>query len=101
MNSFNKVYQIVSQIPRGKVATYKQLSQIIGISPRVVGFALHANKNSEEVPCHRIVNIKGGLASGYAFGGRKEQAEKLKKEGIEIIDETVDLGKYQYFFNKP
>lgn len=101
VNSFEKVYQIVIQIPKGKVVTYKQISQIVEVSPRVVGFALHANKNSDKVPCHRVVNIKGGLASGYAFGGRKTQGEKLEKEGIEITDEKVDLKKYQYFFKKP
>lgn len=101
MNSFEKVWKIVSKIPRGKVATYKQIAEITSLTPRVVGFALHANKNSENIPCHRVVNIKGGLASGYAFGGRKEQWYKLQKENVIFIDnETVDLEKCQYFFNK-
>lgn len=101
MNSFEKVWEIVSQIPRGKVATYKQIAELTNLTPRVVGFALHANKNSDKVPCHRVVNIKGGLAKGYAFGGKKEQWYKLQKENVTFIDNgTVDLEKCQHFFSK-
>ncbi|MEX2012964.1 MAG: MGMT family protein [Candidatus Levyibacteriota bacterium] len=101
MNSFDKVYKLVSLIPKGKVTTYKQISQISDISPRVVGFALHANKNPETVPCHRVVNIKGQLAKGYAFGGRETQGNKLEEEGVSFLDEkTVDLSKSSYTFTK-
>jgi len=101
VNSFDKVYKLVSLIPKGKVATYKQISEISGLSPRVVGFALHANKNPKAVPCHRVVNIKGQLAKGYAFGGREAQGNKLEEEGISFLDEkTVDLSKSLYTFAK-
>ncbi|MEX2007165.1 MAG: MGMT family protein [Candidatus Levyibacteriota bacterium] len=98
MNSFDKVYKLVSIIPKGKVATYKQISDITGLSPRVVGFALHANKNPETVPCHRVVNIKGELAKGYAFGGEKAQRRKLENERVAFLNDTVDLSKYQHQF---
>ena len=70
MNVFDKVYKIVSKIPRGKVTTYGKIAKEIGLrNPRIVGFALHSNKTPDEIPCHRVVNIKGEVAPGYAFGG--------------------------------
>lgn len=96
MNSFDKVYKLVSLIPKGKVVTYKQISQITGINPRVVGFALHANKNPKTVPCHRVVNIKGQLAKSYAYGGEKAQKARLEKEGIKFLGGAVNLPKHQH-----
>lgn len=98
MNSFDKVHLLVKKIPRGKVVTYKQIAELIGTSPRVVGFALHANKNPKEVPCHRVVNIKGQLAKGYVFGGVGQQRKKLEEEGVKFLDEqTVNLAKSQSY----
>jgi methylated-DNA-protein-cysteine methyltransferase-like protein len=72
---------------------YGQVAEAIGTKDaRKVGFALHANKDSSSVPCHRVVNKDGCLALGYAFGGPNEQKIKLKAEGVEFVDEThVDL----------
>lgn len=99
VNSFDKVYALVKKIPKGKVVTYKQISQIVGVSPKVVGFALHANKNPKEVPCHRVINIKGQLAKGYVFGGEKEQRNKLESEGVKFLENgLVDFAKSHYFF---
>jgi len=99
VNSFDKVYLQVKKIPKGKVVTYKQISQLCGISPRVVGFALHANKNPKEVACHRVVNIKGKLAKGYVFGGEGQQRKKLEDEGVRFLESgLVDLSLSQYIF---
>lgn len=49
---------------------------------RVVGFALHVNKNTKEVPCHRVIKSDGTLAQGYAFGGKDIQRKLLEQEGI-------------------
>lgn len=93
MTSFSKIYKIVASIPKGKVATYQLVSQMAKIdNPRVVGFALHQNKTPKTVPCHRVVNKNGKLATGYAFGGLAAQRKKLQKEGVLFLDEeTVDL----------
>ncbi len=95
MNSFEKIYKIVSLIPKGKVSTYKKVAEIAGITnPRVVGFALHSNKNPDQIPCHRVVSIKGEL-TGYAFGGIKQKRKILEKEGIGFLENgKVDLEKY-------
>lgn len=92
-NFFQKVYGVVKKIPQGKVATYGQIAEAIGTKDaRKVGFALHANKNFSDVPCHRVVNKDGRLAPGYAFGGPNEQKLILIAEGVKFVDEThVDL----------
>lgn len=97
MNSFEKIYKIVSLIPKGKVATYKQIAELAGVaSPRVVGFALNKNKDLDKIPCHRVVNVKGEL-TGYAFGGIKKKREILEKEGIKFLpNNTIDLKKYLF-----
>ncbi len=92
MNTFDKVYRAVEQIPRGKVTTYGEIARYIGISnPRVVGFALHVNKDPDNVPCHRVVNKKGELAPGYAFGGLYVQRQLLEQEGVRFENSRVKL----------
>lgn len=93
-NIFNKIYKVVAKIPKGKVTTYGEIGKFIGLSPRTVGWALHANNDPINIPCHRVVNRLGKLAPGYAFGGPGEQMFKLLKEGVEVGDDAVDLKKY-------
>lgn len=82
-NSFQRIYDVVRKIPKGKVMTYGQVATIANVAtPRVVGFALHVNKDPENIPCHRVVFSTGKLSPGYAFGGEDIQKEKLQKEGI-------------------
>ena len=89
------MYRLVSRIPKGKVATYGQLAKIAGVkSPRVVGNLLHKNPDPEKIPCHRVVNGKGFVATGYAFGGVGGQIAKLQKEQVVVNNNRVDLTKY-------
>lgn len=92
------IYDAVKQIPYGKVATYGQIATLCGnpYYARAVGNALHNNPNPDEIPCYRVVNSQGRLAKCFAFGGVNVQAQLLESEGIEIVDETVDLKKYQW-----
>lgn len=92
-NSYDRIYDVVRKIPKGKVMTYKQVSVLANVAtPRVVGFALHVNKDPENIPCHRVVFSNGKLTPGYAFGGEDVQRQKLKDEGV-IFDKKnlVDL----------
>ena len=91
---FEKVYQLVIRIPKGKVVTYGDLARALKISDsRVIGWALHGNKNPK-VPCHRVINKRGELSKGYVFGGWGKQKEKLVKEGVIFKDEkSIDLEK--------
>lgn len=86
-NLKNKVEAIVSSIPEGRMMTYGQLAALAG-SPgasRVVGGIAHFGDS--ELPWHRVVNKKGGLASGYP-GGRKAHKEHLEAEGVVVTGET-------------
>lgn len=95
MKSYDEVYKLVRQIPKGKVTTYGAIAKKLNISPRVVGYILHLNPNGKETPCHRVVNRQGRVAPGYAFGGEGKQKELLEKEGVIFKDEKhVDLEKH-------
>lgn len=94
MNTFDKIYEQVRRIPRGKVATYGQIATLAG-NPhwsQIVGYALHSNPAPGEIPCHRVVNRFGGTAAAFAFGGGDRQRALLEQEGITFrVDGTVDL----------
>lgn len=94
MNYKEKVYEVVRQIPSGKVATYGQIAAMVGLrNPRVVGNILHQNLDPVNVPCHRVVNREGGVAPAYAFGGVQVQRSKLEHEGVIFVNHKVDLEK--------
>src|SRR3989304_9351221 len=91
MNAFEKIYKVVSGIPKGKVITYKKVAKQSGINnPRIVGFALHANKNPLKIPCHRVVKSNGKLAKGYAFGGINKQRKKLENKGVGFKNGVIE-----------
>lgn len=97
MSVFERIYEVVKSIPKGKVATYGQVAILAG-NPRwarVVGYALHNNPDPSTIPCHRVVNREGKVAPGYAFGGEGVQRQLLEAEGI-VFDEKgiIDLRKY-------
>lgn len=97
MNTFEKIYEVVKNIPEGRVATYGQVALLAG-NPRwarVVGYALHMNPEPGVIPCHRVVNRRGEVAPGFAFGGEDIQRQLLEAEGIVFeADGRIDLEKY-------
>ena len=97
--TFNRIYNVVRLIPRGKVASYGQVAALAG-NPRwsqVVGFALHVNPSPETIPCHRVVNKQGGLSSAFAFGGDNRQRQLLEGEGVAFTcDGRVDMKACQW-----
>lgn len=107
------VYQLVRQIPKGKVMTYGQIAGIvsrqhsrsvpgrikahsgsdIGRRARQVGWALHQNRDPD-IPCHRVVDRSGRLAPNFAFDGPEEQKRRLIAESVKFTDNMhVDLRK--------
>ena len=67
-----------------------------GLRPFCIGGnALHKNPDPDHIPCYRVVNAKGELAGGFAFGGGEVQAALLREEGVEVRDGRVDLAVYQ------
>lgn len=98
-NSFERIYTVVKKIPKGKVMTYKQVSILANVAtPRVVGFALHVNRDPKNIPCHRVVFSNGKLTPGYAFGGEDVQRKKLQEEGVSFMSSgVVNLKNSQVF----
>lgn len=92
-----RIYEAVKRIPKGKVATYAQVAEMAGNPKmaRAVGNALHKNPEPGIIPCHRVVDSKGHLADEFAFGGAGVQAKLLESEGVEVINNTVDLKVYK------
>ena len=94
---FERVYDLLKKVPKGKVVTYGQIAYMLGCPrmSRQVGYALHVNPEPYVIPCHRVVNRFGALAPAFAFGGLDVQAELLRAEGVEVREDgTVDLEKY-------
>ena len=88
-NFRTKVYELVAQIPYGKVSTYGDLAGLAGHAnaSRIVGGIAHYGP--EDLPWHRVVNRFGGLASGF-HGGREVQQQLLEQEGVTCTDFIVD-----------
>ena len=97
-NTFDRIYEIVKQIPYGRVATYGQIAALAGNKrlSRVVGYALHVNPDPEHIPCYRVVNRFGEVSKAFAFGGENRQITLLEAEGIVFEDGRVNLDQYQW-----
>lgn len=89
---YQRVYEVVARIPKGKVCTYGRIARYLGIASgaRMVGYALNGVVETE-VPAHRVVNRKGEL-TGRAHFPDDTMRERLQQEGVAFIDEyQVDL----------
>ena len=97
-SAFELIYDVVKQIPKGKVATYGQVAALAGNKnwSRVVGYALHANPDPEHIPCHRVVNRMGEVSKAFVFGGENQQIALLENEGVKLDGNRVDLEKYRW-----
>lgn len=97
---FSRVYELVRQIPEGRVASYGQIARMLGEPRRArfVGFAMHASPGmAAGVPCHRVVFKDGSLAPGFAFGGPDEQRRMLEEEGVGFLPNgRVDMPHYAW-----
>lgn len=100
LSTYQHIWEATKRIPRGHVATYGDIAIIAKTHPRVVGNALHRNPDPKHIPCHRVVRADGGLASGFAFGGIREQERRLKKEGVAVKNGKVDLSGKSRFKQK-
>jgi methylated-DNA-protein-cysteine methyltransferase-like protein len=98
-DSFPKrVYAILAQVPPGRVITYGTIALLLGDprKARQVGWALAATPvRDPALPAHRVINARGELSGGPAFGGYAVQRTKLEAEGVAFMrDGRVDLERY-------
>lgn len=89
---FDDVYDVVRQIPKGRVTSYGAIANYLGtkLSARMVGWAMNAATNAKpKVPAQRVVNRNGMLSGKHHFGTPTLMEELLKKDGITVKDECV------------
>jgi methylated-DNA-protein-cysteine methyltransferase-like protein len=94
---FERVYDIVARIPRGRVVTYGQIAFLVGNprAARTVGWAVHDSPPERDLPCHRVVRKSGRLPPDHVFGGAGVQRRLLEKEGVTFLgDGRVDLARH-------
>ena len=96
---FQRVYDIVAQIPYGKVATYGQIALYLGHprAARTVGWALHALPEGTEMPWHRVINSQGSVSTSRLTHSADLQRAMLEEEGV-VFDEKgfLDLALYRW-----
>ena len=91
-NFFQRVYEVVKNIPYGRVTTYGAIAECLGSkgSARMVGWALNSTKyNLDNIPAHRVVNRKGLLTGKRHFGGNETMKELLESEGVRIESDRI------------
>ena len=96
-NFFERVYQVVRLIPEGRVTSYGAIAKYLGAarSARMVGWAMNASHNMDDIPAHRVVNKAGLLTGKHHFDGTHLMQQLLESEGVEIKDlKIVQLEKY-------
>lgn len=91
MNFYERVYEEVRRIPRGKVATYGQIARRLGAprASRAVGYALR--RCPGDVPWHRVVGAGGRIS---AHDGALRQEQRLTAEGVTFAFGRCDLDVY-------
>jgi len=93
---FSRVWEVVAEIPYGRVTTYGHIAEYLGTrsSVRTVGWALNAAAGTH-LPCHRVVNRFGALSGSRHFEGPYVMEERLQYEGVTFTDEGhVDLDRH-------
>ena len=95
-NFYERVYEIVDQIPIGKVTTYGAIAETLGMkgSSRMVGYALNALPEGSGLPAQRVINRIGALSGAHHFGGYSVMRRMLTKEGVTFKGELVDMEKH-------
>ena len=90
-NFFERVYAIAKQIPEGKVTSYGAIAKALGTarSARMVGWAMNASHNRDDIPAHRVVNRKGLLTGKHHFDGTNLMQQLLESEGIVVVNNQI------------
>lgn len=87
-NFFEKVYEVAKLIPYGRVTSYGAIAKYLGAarSARMVGWAMNASHNREDIPAHRVVNKIGLLTGKHHFDGTNLMQQLLESEGLKVVD---------------
>lgn len=89
---FQQVFQVVEQIPTGRVTSYGAIAKFLGAarSSRMVGYAMNVSHGlAHKIPAHRVVNRNGVLTGKNHFSSPTQMEELLQAEGIKVEDDQV------------
>jgi methylated-DNA-protein-cysteine methyltransferase-like protein len=88
---FELVFEVVRQIPEGRVTSYGAIAKYLGSarSSRMVGWAMNASHKTGNVPAHRVVNRNGLLSGKMHFADPDEMQIRLEKEGVRIKNDQI------------
>ncbi|WP_010523030.1 MGMT family protein [Aquimarina agarivorans] len=91
LNFFERVYEVVVQVPYGRVTSYGAIAKHLGApkSSRMVGWAMNAAHSRMDVPAHRVVNRQGLLTGKHHFPGSNLMQQLLESEGIVVKNDKV------------
>lgn len=101
MGKSEAVLKLLAKIPRGKVTTYGELSKAANSSPRAIGQVMRRNRWPEKYPCYKVVASSGKIHGydGCLKGAKvKKKIDLLKKDGIEITNNKVNLSRHMHKF---
>ena len=95
---YQRIWDVVAQIPRGRVATYGQIARLAGLGQRarLVGYALHHSPIEIELAWHRVINAHGKISFPQSSNRYHRQQVKLEAEGIVFKNGRVDLDTYRW-----
>lgn len=98
MDNREKIWQVVAQIPKGKVATYGQVARLAELPgyARCVGYTMKSLPAGTRLPWFRVVNSQGRLSFPHDSSQYQSQKSKLESEGIAFIGGRFSLKKYQW-----
>jgi len=95
---YERVWQVVAEIPRGSVTTYGDIAEYVGTraAARIVGWAMNAAVGSG-LPCHRVVNRNGELTGARFFETPTVMEERLRAEDVRFLDDgSVDMDRHRW-----
>lgn len=99
MNTAERVYEKLKEVPPGMVVSYAELARAAGMprGSRAVGRIMSRNPYPGVIPCHRVIMSDGRLG-GYGYGGSQIKAHMLQNEGVPVEGERVRDHSYMYHF---
>ena len=89
---FERVYEVVRQIPYGRVTSYGAIAACLGsrMSSRMVGWAMNQSHTQPgNIPAHRVVNRNGRLTGKHHFGGPHVMQQLLESEGLTVVEDRI------------
>ena len=101
---FERVFAVVSCIPRGRVTTYGAIARALGTprAARSVGWALSVAPSAAKLPCHRVVDRNGYLSGGWHWGHPDVMAGLLDDESVPFLEPyRVDLAACLWLPDEP